>query len=562
MTVSSYPQAAAVRALSGDPSIRLHGRRVIKGDVTVPIMAAHLTLEEPCPAETARGVADGVALRLRYSDHALHRCLLPAGGSARWVFEMLEQFRVESLADARQPGVRTNLRELHERWSLAYDAAGLTASHAGIVLYTVAQICRSRVTRDRVLEATEDLLEGTRAELAPHIGHALAGLRDTRTDQAAYAVHARTIAEHVESLVGDDVQDDLLGDTDRSVLTLYVDPDDESVEGGWAAGAGRGRTAAARTEYVAYTTEYDQVRDVRDLLRPAQLERFRRELDEHVAATAPSVRRLARDLRRLLREPIPDGWSSGHEEGVVDGRSLSRLVTSPAQRDIFRLPDTTWEPECHVGILVDCSGSMKSNAVPVAVFVDVLAHALNLAGIGSEVLGFTTGAWNGGRTLRDWERAGHPVRPGRLNELSHLVLRDPDLPWRKARSGIAALFRSDLFREGIDGEAVRWAARRIGTRTASHRLLVVVSDGSPMDAATARANGPTYLDDHLRSTVAEAIRGGIEVVGVGVGAADLSTYYDHWMRFDPETGADVRTYRELLSLIGVSRSRHAPRRAI
>ena len=553
VTLASEPNSATVRALSGDPTVRLRGRRVISGNISVPIAAPHLTLDELDATGTGRGVVDGVALRLRHSDHALHRRLMPAGGSARWVFEMLEQFRVESLADSRQPGVRANLRELHERWSLAYDAAGLTASNAGIVLYTVAQICRSRVTRDRVLEATEDLLEGTRAELAPHIGHALAGLRDSRNDQAAYAVHALAIADHVESLIGGEVQDDIADDLDGSMLTLYVEPGDESLEGGWTTGPSRSRTSAAERAYAAHTTAYDQVRDVRDLLRQAQLERFRRELDEHVTASAPNVRRLARDLHRLLREPIPRGWSAGHEEGVVDGRLLSRLVTSPTQRDIFRLPGTVWEAESHVSILVDCSGSMKASAVPVAVFVDVLAHALDLTGVGCEVLGFTTSAWNGGRALRDWDRTGRIAQPGRLNELLHLVLRDPDLPWRKARLGLAALFRPDLFREGIDGEAVEWAAHRLGTRDVSRRVLIVVSDGSPMDAATARINGPTYLDDHLRSTVAEAVRQGITVVGVGVGAADLSAYYDRWMRLDPEQGADFSTFRELLSLIGSRR---------
>ena len=551
--LASDPNAATVRALCGDPTVRLNGRRLSRGHVAVPIAAAHLTLDEPAATEQVRGIADGIALRLRHSDYELHRQLMPTGSSARWVFEMLEQFRVESLADARQPGVRDNLRNLHERWSLAYDAAGLTSSHAGIVLYAVTQICRSHVTRDRVLEATADLLEEARAEFAPYIGHALAGLRATRTDQAAYAVHARLIAEHVEGLVGDDVHDDVTEDLDGSVLTQYVDPGDESIDGGWTTARGRARTSAARTEYVAYTTAYDQVRDVRTLVRPAQLERFRRELDEQVAATAPNVRRVARDLHRLLREPITHGWSSGHDEGVVDGRRLSRLVTSPAQRDIFRLPGTAWEPDCHVAVLVDCSGSMKASAVPVAVFVDVLARALDLAGITSEVLGFTTGTWNGGRALRDWERSGRPPRPGRLNELSHLILRDPELPWRKARSGIAALFRPDLFREGIDGEAVQWASRRVTTRDTRRRVLIVVSDGSPMDAATARANGPTYLDDHLRRAVRESVRTGIEVIGVGVGAADLSVHFDRWMRFDPEQGANLDTYRTLLTLIGSMR---------
>lgn len=530
---------------------------MLRGDVAVPIAAAHLRPDLPGVPHAVRGATDGIALRVRHSDAALHRRLTPAGATARWVFEMLEQFRVESLADPRQPGVRANLRELHERWSLAYHGAGLTASHAGLVLYTVAQICRSRVTRDPVVEATEDLLEGTRAELAPQIGHDLAGLRDTRTDQSAYAAHALAIAEHIEALTGD-VRDELAGDTDDSVLTLYVDPGESSVDAGVASDGARTRPGAGAPPYEPYTSAYDTVQDVRKVLRPAQLERYRRRLDELVAAARPNVRRIARDVHRLLREPVPYGWSGGHEEGYVDGRRLSRLVTSPVQRDLFRLPGSAWEPDCHVGILVDCSGSMKANAEPVAVFVDVLAHALDLAGVGTEVLGFTTAAWNGGRALREWERGGRPARPGRLNELSHLVLREPDMTSRKARSGIAALLRPDLFREGVDGEAVQWASRRVGGRDVARRVLVVVSDGSPMDSATARVNGPTYLDEHLRSVVVEEERRGVEIVGLGVGAADLDAYYDRWLRLDPDD-IGMSAYRELLQLIGPRRSQLASR---
>lgn len=544
-------RAASVRALSGDPSVQLRGRRVFRGEAVVPMPAPHLRWDATGSEAAVRGAADGVALRLRHSDAATHRRLLPDGGAARWVFELLEQFRVESLTDPRLPGVRANLRSMHEHWSLAYHAAGLTASRAGLVLYTVAQICRSRIMREPVVEATEDLLEEPRAELAPHLGHAIAGLHNSRADQERYAVHALAIAAHAEALVGGALAGEDGGDED-SVLTLYVDPDEDPADGGASVGGRRGPLEAGASGYQVFTTAYDRVRDARDVVRQERLDTLRAQLDKAIEASGPNVRRLARDVHRLLRVPVEDSWSGGHEEGYVDGRRLSRLVTSPAQRDLFRLPGTASEPDCHIGVLVDCSGSMKASAERVAVFVDVLAHAFDLANVGNEVLGFTTGAWNGGRALRDWERAGRPESPGRLNELAQLVFRDPEVPWRTARSGIAALLRPDLFREGVDGEAVRWAAGRIGVREVSRRILVVVSDGSPMDSATARVNGPTYLDEHLRDVVAEQQARGVEIVGVAVGAADLGSWYDRWMRLDTDP-IGMRTYRELLALIGPRR---------
>jgi cobaltochelatase CobT len=178
-----------------------------------------------------------------------------------------------------------------------------------------------------------------------------------------------------------------------------------------------------------------------------------------------------------------------------------------------------------VSFLVDCSGSMKEHAGTLAVLLDVFARAFEMAGVPIEVLGFTTGAWNGGRALRAWKQAGRPAHPGRLNERLHLVFKAFDTPWRRARPALAALLKEDLFREGVDGEAVDWASLRLGTRDERRKVLLVVSDGSPMDTATALANDAHYLDQHLRDVVAcLEDSGAIEIIGLGVGL-DLSPFY-------------------------------------
>jgi cobaltochelatase CobT len=209
--------------------------------------------------------------------------------------------------------------------------------------------------------------------------------------------------------------------------------------------------------------------------------------------------------------------------------------------------------DCAVSFLIDCSGSMKAHIEPVAIMVDILTRALDQAGVSTEVLGFTTGAWNGGRARLDWLAQGRPRHPGRLNEVSHLVFKDAATSWRRARADIAALFKADLFREGVDGEAVDWACARLVARAEARRILIVISDGSPMDSATGQANDAWYLDNHLKEVVArhEAVRD-VEVLGLGVGL-DLSPYYRRCLAVDLSVPPDMKLFAELVGWIGARR---------
>jgi cobaltochelatase CobT len=198
---------------------------------------------------------------------------------------------------------------------------------------------------------------------------------------------------------------------------------------------------------------------------------------------------------------------------------------------------------------------MREHIETVAVIADVIARALEPAGATSEVLGFTTGAWHGGRARREWMRAGRPPHPGRLNEICHLVFKDADTPWRRARPGLAALLKSDLFREGIDGEAVDWAVARLAARDEHRKILIVVSDGCPMDGATNLANDPHVLDRHLRQVVARhEQQGRVQVFGLGVGL-DLSEFYTHAQALDLATMSCTAALRELLGLLARRQSR-------
>lgn len=525
--------AGVIRAFSGERDLRLRGERLHHGRHALPWFAPHLHPSlQTDDFGSFRGSADGLALRLSISDAAMHDRLRPMPAVERFVFDMLEQFRVEALAPESMPGMVHNLRHRYEQWSLASHHGGLTDTARGLLIYAVAQICRARVTGQQVVEATEELLESTRFALAPLIGHDLAGLRRDRLDQQAYARHAlslaRTVAGLVQASAEDDAQrrDDESADRKPGLLSLMDDMDAQAAEQFISAHAGHSRVMEdAAGAYRAFTTAYDRECQAASLARREVLAAHRERLDRRIAGQGVNVARLARELRALLGTPERDGWNGGEEEGHIDGRRLAQLIASPAERRLFRQERHEPVADCAVTLLIDCSGSMKAHAESIAMVVDVLARALEQAGVASEVLGYTTGAWNGGRARRDWLRAGAPAHPGRLNERCHIIFKDGDTSWRRARAGMGALLKPDLFREGIDGEAVAWACDRLTRRNEARKLLFVFSDGSPMDAATELANDGSYLEHHLRDVVAaQEASGRVTIAGIGVGL-DLSPYY-------------------------------------
>ena len=550
--------AASIRAISGQPDVHFRGRRLHRAGLALPLFAPHLhpSLDDDDFA-SFRGAADGLALRLRLSDPAAHRQLCPAAPVERLLFEMLEQIRVESQVPAGLRGVAGNLRHRFEQWSLAFHRSGLTDSIRGILLFTVAQICRARVTGEPVLHEAEDLMEATRAGIAPLLGHALAGLRRYRHDQTAYAVHALDLVKLVADLLHSAEPEGTDGDKDkpseemeRAAFSLMMDFDATVEDGIAAAVSGHSRVLEGQGDvYRVFTTAYDREVAAGSLVRPALLGEYRELLDRRIAGQGVNTARLARELKLLLARPVQEGWDSGQEEGRLDGRRIAQLISSPTERRLFRTERLEPQSDCVLTFLIDCSGSMKQHIESVAMLVDVLTRALEQAGVSTEILGFSTGAWQGGRAQRDWLRLGKPQHPGRLNEVSHMVFKNADTTWRRARPDIGALLKPDLFREGVDGEAVDWACTRLKQRTEERRILLVISDGCPMDGATQLANDAHYLDNHLKQVVAQQAHSGeVAVFGVGVGL-DLSPFYPHNLALDLSSPPGNGVFRELLGML-------------
>ncbi|SHE43743.1 cobaltochelatase CobT [Modicisalibacter ilicicola DSM 19980] len=548
--------AASLRALTGERDLHYRGRRLHRGTQPVPVHAPHLRLDDDNLDFTAyRGVADATALRLLHSDIDLHRRLCPEAPVARLIFELLEQLRVEALVPKGLPGMADNLDQRFEAWSQDFHNSRLTEGVVGRLVYATAMICWTRITGRPLSEETGDFIETIRGRLVPIIGADLAGLRRHRENQAAFAEHALRIAqitaegvaEAREALGDDDEQNE---DEESEGFALLLDFDEEGDEGFATALSGHSKVFAdSEQRYRVYTDAFDREDAARDLVRDAKLEEYRQRLDKRLAELGINLRRLAQLFTAHLSNVERDGWSFGEEEGHIDGRRLAQLITSPAERRLFRLEQHKPRANSMVSFLIDCSGSMKTYSEPLALVLDLLARALEMAGVATEILGFTTTAWNGGRAQQEWTSKGRPAHPGRLNEVRYLVFKEAAQRWRRVRRNIGALLKHDLYREGIDGEAVDWACNRMLGRDEQRRILIVVSDGCPMDTATHLANDKFYLDNHLKDVVARRERqGDVEIRGLGVGL-DLSPFYRHSLALDLAHPLDNEMLMEVAQLI-------------
>lgn len=551
--------AASVRALADDARLNWRRQVLYRGDRALPARAPHLQVPAAQRDLNAlRGIGDAHALRLRYSDQQLFASSCPEHPIERLIFEFLEQLRVETLVPDEWPGVRANVQERFLAWSRGFYHSGLAESELGIVVYTVIQMAWSRLNAMPALAETEDLIEVTRGKLGPSTGNALAGLRRHRHDQAVYAGYALELAQIISGMVQaalDEQPDD--DDTRRDIenaFALLLDFEDEHEETTAAVPTGDSRVFhESGGIYRIFTTRFDVELDAASQVRTDLLRDYRLELDTLISRQGLNRSRLRRLLLSALALPWRDGRQDGQEEGQIDGRRLAHLISSPMERRLFTRERFIYQANCAVTFLIDCSGSMKDQIRPVAMLVDTLARALEQIGASTEILGYTTGAWNGGRAYREWLRSGRPALPGRLNEVCYRVFKPAERTWRQSRASIAAIFKPDLFREGIDGEAVQWAASRMLASDHPRRILVVISDGCPMDTATTLTNDEFYLDNHLKQVVTQlSATRQIDIVGVGVGL-DLSPFYPHNVAVDVSDGLKNQTIYDVAGLLRPSR---------
>lgn len=551
--------AAAIRAVAGHPRAEYRRQLLFEDGQGVELYAPHLAADVLTHSlERCRGVADAMALRLGHSDLALHRSLLPTDEVARLVFDIMEQLRVESLAPGGLVGLRRNLDQAFDDWCGECRAGGVTENELGLLIYTITQLVRSRLTGQQQDEEVEGLIEATRFKLAPLIGDELAGLRKVKRDQHAYARLALVIADAISHIAGVAGGDNAEDESVKSRLKLLTPPrhdvDDRYVEGGEPGpGEVSGGVDNRAYHYPVFSREFDREVTGASMYRLAQRSKLRHQLDRLVAAQAVSVPRLAQRLQNLFAVTDQSGWNFGEESGYLDGRRLGQLVANPGYLRVFRQQRVTPRCDTVVSFLVDNSGSMKRQRFEtVAVMLDIYCRALELAGIGSEILGFTTAGWAGGQSIGAWRKAGQPDHPGRLNDRLHIVYKDVETSWRRARYSIASMLNTNHFREGLDGEALEWAAMRLRDMPYARKCLVMVSDGAPMDTATSQHNDELFLERHLKHVAHSLQRDNlIEASAIGI-ALDMSGFFQRSVTLDLTGTLGNREFRALDELYGES----------
>jgi cobaltochelatase CobT len=506
---------------------------------------------QSAPAALARwrGRVDALAVRARYSNVRRYNLHRPSSKNAQWLFSLLEQNRVETLAARAFLGVRDNLQELaQERWIRARPE-GVVRAADETWLETFALLCR--VPLDAPLPpAARAALAGTwRSWISPAEAREVEALAALVEDQDAYARQALRVIAAVLGVAPDSglrpdkegtEQPDVPGRAaPHSVTSAKVRSDDSAASGDPMARMELRDTlpspqrAAARTHslYRAYTTAFDQVVLPGDLCDLTTLEQRRRELDQRVSPLLMNVMRGAHRLQRRLLALQARSWQFDLEEGLLDANRLTRVATNPLEPLAYKDEAESAFPDTVVTLLVDNSGSMRGLPIATAaVCAELLGRMLERCGVKTEILGFTTGGWRGGRARAQWLAAGRPPDPGRLTELRHIIYKTADEPWRRARPGLGLMLDGDLLKENVDGEALLWAHDRLMRRIEPRRILLVISDGAPLDEATIDANDPGYLERHLHRIIDWIERESpIEIAAIGIGH-DVTNYYRHAMR--------------------------------
>ena len=584
MTQSDNPADAfkkalseATKVLANDPELNVSftvDPAGMSGDaMRLPQVSRRMTRDE---VMLARGTADALALNRRYHNGQTHARYTPQGEMARELYEAMETARCEAMGARDMPGTAGNIdaKIAHEAMRKGYDQM---TKPADVPLATAAgYLIRHLATGRDLPSGAANVMELWRPFIEQQAGGTLEDLNEILADQADFAKFARKIIKDLGygDQLGDDpdqVDDDQEdsaedgGEEEQEPDSTGDDnPDDEEAEGtseqsqeeqqdasqaqismdeqsdqemGEEAEMPEGEApleppapqpvSDADPEYLVYQTEHDEEIRAEDLAEPVELERLRAYLDQQLEPLKGAVSRLANKLQRRLQAQQNRSWEFDLEEGTLDAGRLARVVANPTTPLSFKVEkDTEFRDTC-VTLLLDNSGSMRGRPISIAaICADVLARTLERCNVKVEILGFTTRAWKGGQAREAWLNDGRPQQPGRLNDLRHIIYKSADSPWRRSRPNLGLMMKEGLLKENIDGEALEWAHRRMMARPEARKILMVISDGAPVDDSTLSVNPANYLEKHLRDVIAMVEkRRAVELLAIGIGH-DVTRYYD------------------------------------
>ncbi|MFC3074891.1 cobaltochelatase subunit CobT [Shinella pollutisoli] len=565
-----------VRAVSGDAEVEVSFANERPGMTGERIRLPELS-KRPTPSEVAvtRGLGDSMALRKACHDARVHATMSPEGADARAIFDAVEQARVEAIGANRMRGMAQNLDAvLSEKYTKANFGAISRQADAPLA-EAVALIVREKLTGQAPPASAGKVLDLWRDYLEDKAGTDMTGLAGTMNDQQAFA---RVVRHMLASMnVAEDLSDEEIEpddsetpeDEDQPRSDEQEDTESQEEAGDEAAPAEENQTSDEemdegemdgaeisdddladddsddsetpgetrrpadpftdfneKVDYTVFTEEFDETITAEELCDEAELERLRAFLDKQLAHLQGAVGRLANRLQRRLMAQQNRAWEFDLEEGYLDSARLQRIIIDPMQPLSFKREKDTTFRDTVVTLLIDNSGSMRGRPITVAATcADILARTLERCGVKVEILGFTTKAWKGGQSREKWLASGKPQSPGRLNDLRHIVYKAADAPWRRARRNLGLMMREGLLKENIDGEALIWAHNRLLGRSEQRRILMMISDGAPVDDSTLSVNPGNYLERHLRAVIEQIeTRSPVELLAIGIGH-DVTRYY-------------------------------------
>ncbi|QEX19196.1 cobaltochelatase subunit CobT [Hypericibacter terrae] len=563
--------AAAMRAIARKTELNVTfapGQHGLAGnEARLPLPARDLPKAE---VAQVRGEADAIALKLRLHNAETHRREAPRTEMGRQIFDAVEQARVEAVGSRYMTGVSENLAAALEEHCRQRGYARVTEREQAPLSEVLRLLAREAMTGQPVPKAAKRIVDLWKPVLADKVLGDLARMAESADDQRAYAKATRQLLSDLDVDMGpEDAQPE---DSDESEQDEQNDDTDQNKgEGGEqqkseaaameteAGDRGQDDADAQETEtasdemadaeeespgrpgrppqsdlsnrsneptYKSYCTDYDEIVEAADLCDPDELGRLRQLLDQQLQHLQAVVGKLANRLQRRLMAQQSRSWEFDIEEGLLDSARLSRVVVDPVLPLSFKREKDMEFRDTVVSLLIDNSGSMRGRPITVAAMsADILARTLERCGVKVEVLGFTTRMWKGGQSRERWLAGGKPANPGRLNDLRHIVYKNADAPWRRARKSLGLMLREGILKENIDGEALLWAHERLLGRPEQRRILMVISDGAPVDDSTLSVNPGNYLERHLREVIDWIeTRSPVELVAIGIGH-DVTRYY-------------------------------------
>ena len=524
----------------------------------------------------ARGQGDSLSMRLASHDPDTHRKRSPVDPEARAAFDALEQARVEALGCTRMPGMKQNIAEMLEDRLFRANSGDIQERDDAPLAEALGLLLREKLAGIDIPASGQKIVDLWRGDIEEKFNGSVEELAKTIEDQNEFARAARHLlrdlnlipdseyddADSDDSDGGDDQsekpaesdeqtpdaaqgdnedaqsdQDEAPGENEETGEVDGMDADTADGDEDATADAGDesptppqpgegDERLSNQQQYKIFTNKFDEVVQAPDLCPPEELEQLRALLDKQLENLAGAVSRLANKLQRRLMAQQSRSWAFDLEEGLLDTARLTRVVTDPMQPLSFKVENDTDFRDTVVTLLIDNSGSMRGRPITIAAICgDILARTLERCGVKVEILGFTTRAWKGGKSREAWLEAGRPSNPGRVNDVRHIIYKAADEPWRHARRNLGLMMREGLLKENIDGEALQWAQKRLMGRPENRRILVVISDGAPVDDSTQSVNPGNYLEAHLRQVIEDIeLRSSIQLIAIGIGH-DVTRYY-------------------------------------